>query len=581
MSPRFSPPALRLTPMMLTLSLVLAACGGSPGSTVTTGATSPYGSPLVTAQVGDVQGLFSDAKAPRPYGRMVPLDPSQLRPPLPDTPEAARLSPQATAPVRTVRVYYSDPLPASSPYRDGGSFHALMLKNLLGQYDNVQVISRPISQYVAGDAASSLRTFYIGTVFDEKIPASFLQDVAAGAPVSWIGYNVWELGSSLGGLGLSYQGLHTALSAGEIAAAYNTVTYKGYSYKKYPAQQEMVELGADPAKTETLASATNSGGGRIPYLVRSGNFYYVADNPFQYITTTDRYLVLADSLHRMLGDTQAASTCKKQAILRLEDVSSINDPQNLSDALDVIGALKVPFAMAIIPETWYSGVKYPWPANGGQLLQVYRALGMGGLAIQHGYTHNYQYLTRSGSVQGAGNSGDGWEFWDKENNVALPGLTPAAARTRLQTGRNILLKLGVSPRMWTTPHYEADTSLYAPMTGIYSRALERRMYSADGVRAGQFFPYPVRDAYGTQVVPENLGNVQVGYGTDAVVEAAEANKNLDCAYASLFVHPYLLQSDYVGADKLTKATLTKMITDIQAKGYTFVDPMTVSTRTLQ
>ena len=582
MSSRFSPPALRLTPVMLTLSLVLAACGGSSGPTVATGAANPYGSPLlVTSQVGDVQGLFGDAATPRPYGNMVPLDPSQLLPPLPDTPEAAKLAPQTTAPIRTVRVYYSDPLPASSPYRDGGSFHALMLKNLLGQYDNVQVLSRPVSQYVAGDAASSVRTFYIGTVFDEKIPASFLQDVAAGAPVSWIGYNVWELGNSLSSLGLSYQGLHTALSAGEIAAAYNTVTYKGYNYKKYPAQQEMVELGADPAKTETLASATNSGGGRIPYLVRSGNFYYMADNPFQYITTTDRYLVLADSLHRMLGDTRATSTCKKQAILRLEDVSSINDPQNLSDVLDVIAALKVPFAMTIIPETWYDGVKYPWIKNGGQLLQVYRALGLGGLAIQHGYTHNYQYLTRTGSVQGAGNSGDGWEFWDKENNAALPGLTPTTARTRLQTGRNILLKLGVSPRMWTTPHYEADTSLYAPMTGIYPRALERRMYSADGVRAGQFFPYPVRDAYGTQVVPENLGNVQVGYGPDAVVEAAEANKNLDCAYASLFVHPYLLQSDYVGADKLTKDSLKKMITDIQAKGYTFVDPLSVSTRTLQ
>ncbi len=584
---------IRSTALLLSLSLILAACGGQTSTTQSgqTGqpssstAIQPNGTPLAASQSGDTQTMFDTHATPAPYARMVPIDPSELRPPLPDTPETLSVRPQATAPTKTVRVYYSDPLPTSSPYRDGGSFHAIMLKNLIGQYNNVQVISKPISQYVAGDAASSLRTFYIGTVFDEKIPASFLNDVSAGAPVSWIGYNIWELGSSsLGALGLTYKSLHTALSASDIEAAYNTVNYKGYNYKKYPAQQEMIELAADPAKTETLATATNNSGGSLPYLVRSNNFYYVADNPFQYITTTDRYLVLADSLHKMLGDTQTASTCKKQAILRLEDISSINDPKAMSDTLDVIASLKVPFAMTIIPETWYDGVRYTWPSNGQQLLQVYRALAMGGLAIQHGYTHNYQSLTRSGSVQGAGNSGDEWEFWDKENNNALPNLTPAAAVKRVQTGRNILLGLGILPRMWTTPHYEADTSLYTAMTGatgVYPKVVERRIYSADGVRAGQFFPYPVKDSYGTQVVPENLGNVQVGYGTDAVLEAAEANKNFDCAYASLFVHPYLLEAGYTGADRLNKDTLKAMIVGIQQKGYTFVNPLDVTTRTLQ
>lgn len=574
-----TPPAL-----LLTLSLILASCGGQTaqtGDAAPGGTTAAVGSALVGARSGDVQPMFDQPNVPAPYSQMVPIDPAQLRSPLPDTPEPQHLASQATAPTRTVRVYYSDPLPTSSPYRDGGSFHAIMLKNLLGQYDNVQVVSKPISQYVAGDAASSLRTFYIGTVFDEKIPTSFLQDVTAGAPVSWIGYNIWELGSGLGTLGLSYKGLHTALTPTEIAAAYNTVQYKGYSYHKYPAQQEMIELGADPATTETLASATNSSGGRVPYLVRSGQFYYVADNPFQYITPTDRYLVLADSLHKMLGDTQAASTCKKQAILRLEDISSINDPKAMSDTLDVIASLKVPFAMTLIPETWYDGKRYLWTSNGEQLLQVYRALNMGGVAIQHGYTHNYQYLTRKGSVQGAGNSGDEWEFWDKENDVALPTLTPDAAKSRLQSGRTILLNLGIQPRLWTTPHYEADTSVYTAMTTVYPKAIERRMYSADGVRAGQFFPYPVKDSYGTQMIPENLGNVQVGYGTDAILEAAEANRNLDCAYASLFVHPYLLEAGYTGADRLTKDSLKAMITGIQAKGYTFVSPLNVGTRTLQ
>ena len=132
MSSRFSPPALRLTPMMLTLSLVLAACGG-PSPAVTAEVARSPGTPLTpSTPVADVEGLFGENLTPSPYGNMVPLDPSQLRAPLPDVPESTGVTPQTTVPVRTVRVYYSDPLPASSPYRDGGSFHALMLRNLLG-----------------------------------------------------------------------------------------------------------------------------------------------------------------------------------------------------------------------------------------------------------------------------------------------------------------------------------------------------------------------------------------------------------------------------------------------------------------
>ena len=567
----------RLT-VLLGLSAALSACGPQPSSTEsagTGGLPSPSVALFPALITGDVQPMFQNHTAPRPFPGMVPIDPVRLRPALPDRPEPTPLAPQSTAPLKTVRVYYSDPLPASSPYRDGGSFHALMLRNLLGQYDNVQVISRPISQYVAGEAGQTLRTFYIGTVFDESLPSAFLDDVKAGAAVTWIGYNLWKLGSGQATLGLTHRMLHTATTPEQIAAAYSTVEYKGYAYHKYPAPQELDEISADPSKTEVLATASDSAGDNLPYLTRSGQFYYVADNPFQYIYPTDRYLVLADSLHRMLGDTTAASTCKKQAILRLEDISAINDPKTMQDTLDVIQSLNIPFAMTVIPESWYDGVKYPWTGNGAQLLQVYRAVSMGGVVIQHGYTHNYHGLKVP-----EGNSGEEWEFWDKEGNHALPALTPAVASARIAAGRRILLGLGLQPRLWTTPHYEADPELYPAISAAYPRVIERRIYTADGVRAGQFFPYPVRDVSGTLVVPENLGNIQPGYLSDAILQAADANRNLDCAYASFFVHPYLLQAGYTGSDALTKQMLKKLLTDIQARGYTFVSPLDVGLRTL-
>ena len=558
------------------LSAALAACGSSEPGRSAAGPAAATGSTPRPAQtvspVGDVTSLETGHTHPKPYAGRVPVQPGQLRAPLPDLPEAPLpLGTQAAS--KVVRIFYSDPLPLSSPYRDGGSFHATMLQNLLGQYDNVQVISKPVSQYTPGDAAKSLRTFYIGTVFDEPIPPAFLNEVKAGAPVTWMGYNLWELGDA-SALGLTYKSLHTALTPADIASTYSTITYKNYNYKKYPAAQEMVEVVADPAKTETLAVARDAAGDQLPYLLRSKQFYFVADNPFQYITTTDRYLVVADSLKKMLGDTPAAS-CKKQAILRLEDVSAIPGPQGLSDMLDVISELKVPFAMTVIPESYYDGVSYPWKGNAEMLMQVYRATAMGGLVIQHGDTHNYHGLRDP-----EGNSAEEWEFWDKENNKTLDKLTPAVADARIRRGRSILLGLGLQPRLWTTPHYEADVALYPTFNRIYSKALERRIYVKDGVRAGQFFPYPVRDVAGTVMLPENLGNVQPGYLSDAVLEAAEANKNLDCSYASLFVHPYLMQEDPSEIDSLDKAKFRALITGIQAKGFTFVSPLDITTRRL-
>ena len=560
---------------LILLGLLLSACG----SQTSTQQSAP-GSPLAqaplppSAPVGDTSQLFGDQNMPAPYADRVPAQPSDLLPALPaNTPVTPLPTITQAAATKTVRVYYSDPLPTSSPYRDGGSFHAIMLANLLSQYSNVQVIRAPISQYKAGDAQSSLRTFYIGTVYDEPIPAAFLSDVKAGAPVTWMAYNIWELGD-ISSMGLTYKSLHTALTPDQITAAYSTVNYKNYDYKKYPAPQEIIEMAADPAKTQTLAVAKDAAGDQIPYLIKSNNFYYIADNPFQYITPTDRYLVMADSLKTMLGDTQTAS-CKKQAIVRLEDINAVASPQGMKDTLDVMAALKIPFAMTVIPESYYQDVYYPWTGNLQGLQQLYRAVSLGGLVIQHGTTHNYHGLKVP-----QGDSGDEWEFWDQEDNRAFPQLTPAAAQARVQEGRNLLLSLGINPQMWTTPHYQADVSLYPAINNIYPRVIERRIYAADEVREGQFFPYPVRDEYGTMVVPENLGNIQVGYLSDAILNAAEANKNLSCSYASLFVHPYLLEKDYVGPDSLNKASLTALIKGIQAKGFTFVNPLNVSTRTL-
>jgi uncharacterized protein YdaL len=88
---------------------------------------------------------------------------------------------------------------------------------------------------------------------------------------------------------------------------------------------------------------------------------------------------------------------------------------------------------------------------------------------------------------------------------------------------------------------------------------------------GQFFPYPVRDVYGTAVVPENIGNVELDASNNNpphlpadIVASAKRNLVVRDGTASFFYHPYLGTS-----------YLKQTVDGIQGLGYTFVSSSTM------
>ena len=65
----------------------------------------------------------------------------------------------------------------------------------------------------------------------------------------------------------------------------------------------------DPAKAQSLVSISNpQTGEQVPYVVRGGNLWYFADLPLSFIGPRDRYLVLCDILHDILGVQHAGRT---------------------------------------------------------------------------------------------------------------------------------------------------------------------------------------------------------------------------------------------------------------------------------
>jgi uncharacterized protein YdaL len=273
----------------------------------------------------------------------------------------------------------------------------------------------------------------------------------------------------------------------------------------------------------------------------------------------------------------------------------------LSDLFEVAALLKkegVPNNISLIP-TFFDPLRtYDRPSNEEYITMdrkpefletVHELKADGASFIWHGITH--QYGLKPNPHNGA--TGDDFEFWDAVGNKPVADDNARWVLDRLDDGLYTILKSGLpAPRVWLTPHYQASPLDYiifgrvfpwnvgrviyfnfratglGPVEGQGSHwlvdsdraARERRLDYFSKVKvevepnspwSGQYFPYEIYgDVYGQRLIPENLGNSQP-YISQHVVRTrspkdivADAKRNLVIrdAWASLFYHPYLLQT---------------------------------------
>jgi uncharacterized protein YdaL len=473
-------------------------------------------------------------------------------------------------------------------YQKLGFAYAIMLRNLLGHFD-AQVEMKPVSQYSAGQITGKHATFYLGALYDTPLPAAFLADAASTQkPLVWFKYNLWALTgnpayafeSTRGFSFREIRGLNAVPTpSSPNPGFFDTVAYQSMQFRKhyvYDANANVVEadpdVGAvaisDPLKSQTLVSVTNEkanggAGETLPYMVKSANFWYVADVPFSFIGPRDRYLVFADLLHDMLGIHHEPN---HQAMIRLEDVSAIVDPPALRRISDYLSAGAIPFSIAVIP-------RYADPLgvyNNGTPMHISLAqatnlrtsldyaLPKGGEIVAHGYTHQY------GSTRNpyTGVSGDDFEFWNITSNSPVDEDSSTWALDRLKAANHELRRSNYIPVAWETPHYHASALTSKAIPQVYDTTYQRVVYyTADkpnffaptgkDFAIGQMYPYPIkRDYYGQRVLPESLGNIEYvipddpastyEYTAADIILNAKYVKTVRDGFASFFFHPFWL-----------------------------------------
>lgn len=516
-----------------------------------------------------------------------------------------------TAPPKVLALYDA---PSGSEWDKLGHAYTIMLRNLLGHFD-AQVELLPVQQYTSGKLGNYAATFYLGAAYDHQLPAAFLSDAATTTKtLVWFKYNIWQLAwnpsyNFTAARGIQFNGLRglnaAPSSSNPEPGFFDTVNYKNLDFVKYytyDSTRNLVsadpDIGwvavSDPARASTVVTVTNPKTAEAaPYVLRSGNFWYVADLPFSFIGPRDRYLVFSDLLHEMLGIDHAES---HRAMVRLEDVGALVSVADMKTLSDYLKSRAIPFSVAVIPHyvdpmgLYNGGTPQEVPLSQATNLRksLDAAVAAGGEIVMHGYTHQYATMRNPHT----GISGDDYEFWDIVNNRPVPEDSASWVLGRLNAGLSELRASGYSPVAWETPHYHSSAVSSRTVPQLFGTTYQRVVYFtadkpsfyapvAKDFSVGQIYPYIVqRDHYGQRILPENLGNIEYDISTidptsnynytwEDIVTNARYAKVVRDGFASFFFHPFWLDPA-IGVPGFED--FKKVIDGITQLGFTWVSP---------
>jgi uncharacterized protein YdaL len=462
-----------------------------------------------------------------------------------------------------------------------GETYAEQTVNLVSHFN--AWTARPVANYAAGDLNTYDSVIYVGSTYDEPLPVEFLDDVLGTTkPVLWMYDNIWQLTARQAGFEAKYGFQWKGFDAANVAE----VRYNGTSLTRDVRAGGIMDHNIlDATKAQPIGAAVRADGTTFPWGVKSGNLTYLGEIPFSYVTHDDRYVAFSDLLFDVLAP---GTTARHRALVRIEDVGPDADPAELRAVADYLYSKKIPFSVAVYPR-----YRDPLGAlNNGKAEdytlwrkpQVVSALkymvARGGTLLMHGYTH--QFGSAINPYDGV--SANDFEFYrahvDANNSVIYDGPVLGDSATfadgRIVAAKMEFLLAGLpQPSIFEFPHYAGSASNYKSVNSIFGKRYDRGLYfpgllsgkAVDHTKlSGQFFPYAVRDVYGSALVPENIGNIEPEPFNNHparlpadLVGAAKRNLVVRDGTASFFYHPYL------GVDHL-KAT----VEGIQGLGYTFV-----------
>jgi len=466
-----------------------------------------------------------------------------------------------------------------------GDIYAKMLANLMGHFQLPYQIT-PVESYTSNDVNVARATFYIGTVYANTLPTTFLTDVIHTTnTVCWFKYNIWEIDWD-GRYSPTFESRYGISFFGLDETGYSNIVYKSTTLTKNQADPELGYIGIINSSIATnYATACTDPGTCISYITKGSNFWYIADNPFSFTSQTDRYLAFCDVLHDILGIYHPE---EHQAFIRLH---SNFDTNALYQYANYLRSNNVPYGITVTPQykdpfgTYNSGTPVDWHLTNSALVDYVGAIQYmatnGGQVVALGYTH--QYDTTNNPYTGV--TWDDFEYWREmfqgntnESIFQLYGPIPEDSdswvQSRLVAVTNELAEVNLKAAMWMTPFYYASTLDYQNIATNFPLVTGQALYFSDDYTPAnnhlgdQFFPYVIyKDVYGQCIFPENIGNILPSPYFSPPVTATDL---VNLATINLVVRDGVASGYMSVYYDLTN--LEQLVSGIQGAGYTYVMP---------
>lgn len=453
--------------------------------------------------------------------------------------------------------------------------------------------AEPVTSYQAGQIGQYTATIYIGSTYDEPLPTTFLDDVYnATRPVIWIYDNIWQLTNRYPDFATKYGWMWSQFDLSSVSH----VLYNGTTLTRDGVHDQsgiMNYSTLDTSKVQVLAQAVrDSDGSTLPWAIRSGNLTYIGEIPFAYTSETDRVIAFDDMLFDALDPS---APTRHRAMVRLEDINPSQDPAELKQVVDYLVSQGIPFGFGVSPiytdpNGYYSGGTPEQSSladrGNGITTDIQYMQAHGGSLVMHGYTHQYSNVINPYTAV----TGDDFEFYRVTENAdhtlnyqgPLPGDSTSWALNRLDSSANVFKRARIQPaQIFEFPHYAGSVADYNAVAQRFSTRWERALYFGGELTGGtinyshvigETFPYVVHDVYGTNVLPEDLGDYAPEpfymfppHTVADILAAGQAELAVRDGFATFFYHPF----EGVSA-------LQQIVEGLRAQGWTFVNPAQVA-----
>jgi len=226
-----------------------------------------------------------------------------------------------------------------------------------------------------------------------------------------------------------------------------------------------------------------------------------------------------------------------RVFLRLDDYQAGGEHAEFLRKVDLLAAKGRPFAVTVTPSWRLSPT--------GAVMNLDSA---------PEFVESLRYAQSRGGrllMRGCLRDGERAEYWDEELDRPVDKL-PGAVRRELEAGVRLMLKHGLLPVGWQTPHDAAPQMIYQEIGRVFATSVERPLLSDLTQHESGWLSCLTYDRAGRRIVPENLGFLAATVGSSLtnasngpVTGVALLRTNaawlgaLSATVASAYFHAYL------------------------------------------